>query len=247
MKRSILMILIAALMIVAVPTIAQDETDEAPCAVDFADVISDLNDAQAAFGDGYDVMALGEAIAEAQDALQAIRDDCRRAAQGPGLPLDAEYTATDDFREQSFAFSYPADWTVDDQGLVVVVGTSQSAIDAFEGDDPVFGLDDFGFGIIADTENSLVDDEVNNVYELADGLTENIQIEAVVGPYENFSVNDRPAVRVDLTTETYTIVLVAVDYGDARYVVFIAGGQPETIVENEATFFNVVQSLRLDP
>lgn len=240
MKRLWIVALVISALLSALPALAQDDDDMPTCDPDLSPVITMLEDASADFEDEGDVAAYAAALDEASTMLAEISGACGTAliVSGDALPLDETFEAADG----SYSVAYPAGWEVEDQGFAIVLGSSEDAIRAFDESEPVFEGDIFGVGIIPASADILGSGAVTDVYELAEQLSAGIEGDPEVGEAINFSINDQPAVRYQLNTDTYRIWIAAVDYGEGNYAVFIGAGSPEAGDRNDATFLAIVQS-----
>jgi hypothetical protein len=222
LKRTFLSLLV--LVLLALPVAAQDDdSDEEACTIDLTTAIATLQSAQDDLDTTGDTDAALLTLEDVEAQLAEIRAGC-----ATWLELTETYTPVDAM--VPYEVSYPEGWIVDEDFGVVLIGSSQAAIEAFDSSDiPSIAEDDYALALFIDINNLLppiaetvtvdivIEELVNTI-----GIDGNDDLDFELSEQENFSVNDQRAARVDITFEVGTVIpIIAVDYGAGQVMAWI--------------------------
>ena len=187
---------------------------EAGCTIAFSEIEAWLAQAQAAVTSGDDEAAL-EYVARMREALESIEQSCAASA----VQLTELFEAPDG----AFSLSYPEGWqfgeydSSDDQGGMVFFGSSEEALEALDNSEPVVGAGDQLLAVFFGPASILGYSGSENVpATLEDVVTSAVEMVkeeySGIGETEYFSLNDRRAVRFEVSADTFEAVMTVVEY-----------------------------------
>jgi len=235
------LILLLMVLLVALPVMAQDETDdEDACETEVAAVNDLLARAQGALSDGADFQTALDLLREAETQLLTASQHC-----GESLLLDATFTS----EETGISFNYPSVWLVDGSASdIAAIATSEEAMDVLLGPTPEMPEGGFGMGITTFEDMFFAPDETEDIEDVVESLVEVIDIDDTfeVSDSIDFTVNDRRAIRTDVSTDMVTVALSVVEVESDYYVVIIAGAHPGEMEQFAPTMIAVIETIRVE-
>jgi len=229
------------MLLIVVPVFAQDDDKLDNCPADVTPVIATLEALQAEFDSSADLEKYLAGLAEVITELENIQSACTDP-----LALTAIYVG------EHFSIDYPESWVLNDQDdEVLILGSSQEALDAFDSNDPVMPSGEFGIGIFVEAASTLgiplgSGDPFRQIADvLISSLDNDVDFEFSEPVF--FSSNDRRALRIDFVGTGIEAAIIVIDLGDAQFAVFIPAAAIGELANFESTLMAMLETARYDP
>jgi hypothetical protein len=222
-------------LLLALPVAAQEDNDEA---CDLTLVNNLLAQVRGVLSDGQDFQTALELIRETEAELIALNQIC-----GGSLLLDATTIKA----RMGISVDYPSVWVLDGEDTdLIALGTSEAALEAINGSEPMMPEGEFAMGILSADDTIRGNDEIDSVEAVLDFLVNTIEVdgEYEVGERVVFSVNDREAMRVDISLDTVIIGLVVIEVTPDRYIAAILAAHPGELTQFAPTANAILQTIR---
>lgn len=229
-----LIIIILALFAFAVPAFAKED----PCPPDLDPYITAMQDLQAEFDETGDITAFTNDLQQIIVNLENLHNQC-----SPFQEVQVEH----------FAVSYPKDWVEETQNDdIIVFGTSLNVLDALGSESPMIPSGEIGVGVFVDVTEIFGDLPPNSeepLRDFADLLLDELSDDSGFTFNEPvyFAVNDRRALRVDFSDESFDASIIVVHLGDENYTIIVpitAAGEFQSF---EPTLMEILNSARYIP
>ncbi len=238
------MIVMLAMLCMASPALAQDD-DESTCTGDLTDAITALQDAQANFDDSGDVEDLLDALDAVQAELDVVAAECSVVP-----PLEQTYSAEDVEVGLGLQFDYPTGWAIVEDTGFIVTGTSEATASIFSGPEvPTLDRGEYALLAFIPYAAEIIPLEFLTVEGVVEELAVSLNPEQSgysVGELETFTIADRPAARIDVTTDVGTLLpLIAVEYDNRQIVAFFGAVNPADLEIFNATATAIIETFEL--